>query len=125
MYGRGADPDPTANDHRGGVAFGMVSMATNFTTLPLYLSATQHIGAARPPLWVVALLLLLVTVVTLIPAWLPILLAAAPDLLGRLARRSGSTSRPHRVSAGVLVPVIACLVGGVYLVVHSLVAGSA
>lgn len=129
---RGAERSTTAASapQRSAVPFGMISMATNFTTLPLYLSATQHIGAARPPLWAIALLLVLVTAVTLLPAWLPIVLAwLAPGLLRSLTERgssgpgTSSTAGHPRWSIGSMIPIVACLLGGAYLILHSLIPG--
>ena len=104
---------------RGSVPFGVLAMATNFTTLPLYISASQHIGAARPSLLLAALLIAVVTAITLIPAWLPLALArVAPGLLTRFTR-TPSTDRPRRWTVGAIIPIAACVLGGALLLAHA------
>lgn len=88
---------------------GVTAMATNFTTLPLLLSAGQHVGAARLPLAESLPVLLLVVLLALTPAWLPLVLGAvAPRLLERRRPRRGER-RPSPV--GQWLPVLACLLG--------------
>ena len=104
---------------RGSVPFGVLAMATNFTTLPLYVSASQHVGSARPPLWEAALVIVLLTVVTLTPAWLALVLARlAPRLLARFTR-APATAPQRTWTVGALVPVVACLLGGLLLIAHA------
>lgn len=106
------EPVPT----RGQFPFGILGMATNFTTLPLYVSVAQRLGAADQPLVVRVALLAAVTGVVLTPAWLPLALL-------RLAPAAVRVS-PHRrawVAAGTrLASVVACLVGGAFLIWHAL-----
>lgn len=110
---------PGGGSGRGSLPFGVLAMATNVTTLPLYISASQHIGSARPSLGEAALLIVLVTLVTLAPAWLPLALARlAPALLTRFTR-SRAAAPTRTWSVGTVVPVAACVLGGALLVAHA------
>ena len=105
------DPVPT----RGQFPFGVLSMATNFTTLPLYVSVAERLGAAGQPIVARVALLVAVTGVVLTPAWLPLaLLRLSPDLV-RVS--------PHRrawVAAGTqIATIVACLIGGTFLLWHA------
>lgn len=118
---RAEHPAPTGGgSRRGSVPFGLLAMATNFTTLPLYISAAQHVGNARPPLWAATLLIAGITVVTVTPAWLPLALTqVAPTLLNRFTRTPPESQTPRRWTVGTLIPIAACLLGGAILLIHA------
>ncbi|HEX6888280.1 MAG TPA: GAP family protein [Candidatus Nanopelagicales bacterium] len=58
--------------------FGVVSMATNFTSLPIVLVAEKDIAASSSPWSVKALAVLVLVGLTTAPAWAPVLAAALP-----------------------------------------------
>lgn len=100
---------------------GMMTMGTNFTSIPLVLAASQHIGASGWPAWSVLLSVVVVAAITLLPAWLPILLATVvPGLLPAIHNRQ---QHQHRRSWSTkisgLLPVGTCFVGATFLVLHS------
>ncbi|MFX0537959.1 hypothetical protein ACQBAT_04295 [Ornithinimicrobium sp. Y1847] len=103
---------------RNAFSLGVVGMITNFTTLPLFLSAAQRIGGSGLPFLEVVLVLLLAVAVTLAPAWLPlVLLKVAPGLV----RRRGDAPSKSR-SIGPWLPVAACFAGGAVLAWRALAA---
>ncbi|MEB3263718.1 MAG: hypothetical protein VKJ66_05020, partial [Synechococcus sp.] len=68
-----------------GVLLGAGSMATNLTSMVLFLPALQDLARARPPLAMEALLVILVAAITLLPALAP---PALVQLGGRRGRRA-------------------------------------
>lgn len=96
-------------------AFGMLGMATNYTTLPLYVAAGQRIGVAPIGLVWRVLLLALVTVIVLAPAWLPMMAVRVSPGGGRLSPKTRS-----RIASGTrLATIIACFVGGTLLMLRA------
>ena len=121
-------PASTAkNPHQSAYGFGVVTMVTNYTSLPLVLSAAQHIGAAQPPLWEAVPLVLLVVVITALPAWLPLAMdKAAPTLLHRMQafgrkREREAATHPRRTTVhwSAWLPVGACFLGAAVLALHA------
>lgn len=100
---------------------GVVTMSTNFTSIPLILAASQHLGASSWPVWLVLPALVVSMAVTLTPAWLPLVLAVAmPHVLEKVQARQEHA--PHnglgsKISA--LLPVGTCLLGAAFLTVHA------
>lgn len=98
-------PHASARDHAdrarrvlspaGAFLSGIALMAVNFSTLPLYAMAIRDIGRSRLAGPDQLLLLAVVTVIILLPAWLPVLTAAlAPQHSARfLAGLRGGLSR--------------------------------
>lgn len=99
---------------RGLFAAGLLGMITNFTTLPLFLSVAQRIGAVSIGWPGRGLLLLVVILVVVTPTWLPIVVhAVAPARSGlspRLRRRIQQATQ--QISIG------ACFLGGVLIIWH-------
>lgn len=101
-------------DGRGLFAAGLLGMITNFTTLPLFLSVAQRLGAVSIDWALRSLLLLVVIAVVVTPAWLPLLLHAiapaksglSPQLRARIQRAT------QQISIG------ACFLGGVVIIWH-------
>jgi threonine/homoserine/homoserine lactone efflux protein len=116
---RPATPRPPRGPMSPPVAFGfgMVSMATNATTLALVLVAVKDVTASgRPDVEQAAALALLVVLGTA-PAWFPVLLAALP---GRSAQALGALSDAVSRHAKGLAVLILLVVGG-FLVVRGVV----
>lgn len=107
-----ADPgDP----HRGVFAWGAIGMATNFTTLPLYVAVAQRLGSSPLPVEVTVPCLVASTAVVLTPAWLPaLLLRLAPSRVGVKDRGRARVARWTRVAS-----IAACGVGGTFLLWHA------
>jgi hypothetical protein len=68
-----------------GLLLGLGSMATNLTSLVLFLPALQDVARARPPLGIEAVLVLLLAAITLLPAVAPPALVVLCGRRGRLA----------------------------------------
>ena len=101
-------------DGRGLFAAGLLGMITNFTTLPLFLSVAQRIGAVSID-WVARSLLLLVVIALVVtPTWLPILLhAISPAKAGLSPKLRTKIQRAtQQISIG------ACFLGGVVIIWH-------
>ncbi|MEO8749622.1 MAG: GAP family protein [Allobranchiibius sp.] len=100
---------------RGLIAWGALGMATNFTTLPLYLSICGHIGASRLNVFWQAIVLAGAVAVVLTPAWIPLLLLRIAPTHTRVSERSRA-----RVAAGTrIASIAACVIGGAVLVGHA------
>lgn len=100
---------------RGTLVWGAATMATNYTSLPLYIAVTQDIGGAAFSVWWKVPILLLVIAVIAAPAWLPAVLArTAPGFMARIQRRFASRT-PRRWPITPLLPIVACLAGGSWL----------
>lgn len=97
----------------GEFGWGVLGMATNFTSIPLVLSIGNRLGTQAWPgaARVAVLLFLLVIVVT--PAWLP--LAISRLTRRRADLRPATRRKVQRTTA--LISAVACLVGGVVLIV--------
>lgn len=88
---KAGEPAPVVaepNLPRSLVGWGAVSMITNLTTVPLYLAMAQRIGASTLPLVVRIVLLAVVTVLVLAPAWGPVLVANRVPPERRLSERT-------------------------------------
>ena len=100
---------------RGTLVWGAATMATNYTSLPLYIAVTQDIVGAPFGVWWKAPVLLFVIAVISTPAWLPSVLArTAPQRMARIQRRLASRA-PRRWPITPLLPIVACLAGGGWL----------
>ncbi len=96
--------------------FGVFSMASNFTTLPLVLVAVQDVTAADRSGGVSAVALGVLVVLASAPAWLPLLLAALPGrALAVLTALSDVVSRHGRQVASALLLLV-----GAWLVVRGI-----
>lgn len=99
------------------LGFGVFSMATNFTTLPLVLVAVKDVTAADQSGAGSAFALGLLVVLASAPAWLPLLLAAVPGRgLAVLTALSDVVSRHGRQVASALLLLV-----GAWLVVRGVV----
>ncbi|QGF23082.1 hypothetical protein [Raineyella fluvialis] len=88
---RAGGPTPVvAEPHlpRSLVGWGAVSMATNLTTVPLYLAMAQRIGASPLPVAVRIGVLVAVTGLVLLPAWGPVVAADQVPARRRLQERT-------------------------------------
>ncbi|GAE76044.1 hypothetical protein JCM18918_1799 [Cutibacterium acnes JCM 18918] len=65
---------PRSAGAHGMFTWGALGMATNFTTIPLFISSSQRIGTADLPLVVRILTLIISWWIVLIPAWLPVVI---------------------------------------------------
>ncbi|MDA8437746.1 MAG: hypothetical protein M0Z51_02650 [Propionibacterium sp.] len=95
----------------GMVGWGAIGMLTNFTTLPLFVSVSQHIGAAGIG-WTSRIVILTVAVACVAtPSWLPVVIARfAPARADVSASARASIARWTSAAS-----IIACLVGGGFL----------
>lgn len=105
---------------------GLIIMATNFTSIPLILAASQHLGASDWPVWAVIPSLAICAALTVAPAWLPLLLATAmPGVLAKVQARQQrgaqeSTQRRLGSRISALLPVGTCLLGAAILIIHAI-----
>lgn len=110
------DPAGGRGQADGLVAWGALGMATNFTSLPVYVSVSQRIGAADIH-WAARIAVLLVaSAVVLTPSWLPVVIA-------RFNPRRSEVSAATRARIAHwtgLVSIGACFLGGIVLLVTSL-----
>ncbi len=107
------EPDQTPS--RGVFAWGVVGMLTNFTTLPLYVSVAQRLGASPLPAVVNVVYLVVATVIVLAPAWIPALVFRfAPDKVGVSPRWRLRIAHGTRWAS-----VVACCVGATFLLWHA------
>jgi threonine/homoserine/homoserine lactone efflux protein len=112
-----SEPERGPMSPRVALGFGVVSMATNFTTLTIVVVAVKDVVAADKPVAesVVALAVLLVLATA--PAWLPVLLSALPGHANAaLAAISGVVSRHGRQLA-----VLVLIAVGAFLVIRGVV----
>ena len=93
---------------KGCVVNGLLGMATNVTSLPLFLSVAQRLGTSAEPLVVRVLLLLVAVVIVALPAWAPVALARA--LPSRHDLSPSTEARVQQLTGWVSVG--ACLLGG-------------
>lgn len=102
---------------RGLIAWGALGMATNFTTLPLYLSICGHIGASVLNAFWQAVVLAAAIVLVLAPAWIPLLLLQIAPGRIRVSERARA-----RVASGTrIASIAACIIGGALLVGHAVI----
>lgn len=95
------------------LGFGMVSMATNVTTLAIVLVAVKDVTATGAAVEERAPALALLVVLASIPAWLPVLLTLLPgDASGLLGRVNDLVSRHGREVAVVVMVVVGCFLVG-------------
>ncbi len=107
--------EPSLERRRGVFAWGVVGMLTNYTTLPLYVSVAQRLGASPLPAVVNVLYLLVATVIVLMPAWVPALVFKfAPDKVGVSPRMQQRIAHWTRWAS-----VVACLIGATFLLWHA------
>ncbi|TWE11558.1 hypothetical protein [Rudaeicoccus suwonensis] len=104
----------TAPAPQGLVSWGVLGMATNFTTLPLYIAVAQRLGSSTLPGWLAVVTLAVVTVLVLTPAWLP-------GLLVRVAPAATNVSPQTRAKVAAstrAASIVACLLGSIFLLWH-------
>jgi hypothetical protein len=70
---------------RGALPFGVVSMATNFTTLALVIPAAKDVAVADVGILMRALLVLILVGLASAPAWMPVAIVRAAPGMGRRA----------------------------------------
>lgn len=93
-------------------------MATNLTSLPLFMSASQRIGTAADVNLVVELVVWAGSAaIVLTPVWLPTVLEHVSQ--GR--SHVSATTRAKIASWSGLASIVACLFGGAVLIVHAVV----
>jgi threonine/homoserine/homoserine lactone efflux protein len=111
-----SSPSTSTGRQRGVFTWGMIGMATNFTTLPLYVSVTQRIGASTASGAAQLALMSTATTIVLLPAWLPVVLAhQAPAVLDVRPKARDLVARSTRAAS-----IAACGVGGAVLIWHAL-----
>ena len=105
-------PGPRSTGAHGMFTWGALGMATNFTTIPLFISSSQRIGTADLPLIVRILTFIVSWWIVLVPAWLPI-------VVDRLRPNSSGISGRTRERIGhwtSVASIIACLGSGIIIV---------
>lgn len=88
--------------------FGVVSMATNLTTLALVVPAAKEIAASAVAAWEALVAASVLVALACLPAWGPVALdAAAPQTAGRLLDRLAHLLRRHgRLLAALLIGAV-------------------
>ena len=100
----------------GDFAGGLLGMATNFTTLPIFMSIGQRIGAVSAPTLLQLLIVVVAAGLVATPAWLPMAMRRFSPGDGVL-----SAGTRDRISAATQVlSIVACLAGALYLLLHGL-----
>lgn len=100
----------------GDFAGGLLGMATNFTTLPIFMSIGQRIGAVSAPTLLQLLIVVVAAGLVASPAWLPMAMRRFSPGDGVL-----SAGTRDRISAATQVlSIVACLAGALYLLLHGL-----
>ncbi|GAB97753.1 hypothetical protein BJY21_003847 [Kineosphaera limosa] len=92
---------------------GFLGMATNFTTLPIFMSVGQRIGASGVPMIGKVLIVVLAAGVVAAPAWLPMALhrfTSGGDLSAKV--------RSRITNATSIISIAACGLGAIFLLVH-------
>ncbi|MES6213292.1 hypothetical protein U6N15_01955 [Cutibacterium acnes] len=103
---------PRSAGAHGMFTWGALGMATNFTTIPLFISSSQRIGTADLPLVVRILTLIISWWIVLIPAWLPVVIdRLRPNSSGISGRTRERISHWTSVAS-----IIACLGSGIIIV---------
>ena len=93
-------------------------MATNFTSIPLYISAAQQLSTLRAGLWLRLLLLLVASALVLTPAWLPPVLAVTAHGAGLVVGSGSRAARAHLRTAIRWISIGSCFVGGAIILLH-------
>ena len=93
-------------------------MATNFTSIPLYISASQQLSTLEAAFWVRLLLLAVASGLVLTPAWLPPVLAVAAHGTGLGVGSGSRTARQHLRTAIRWISIGSCFVGGAIILLH-------
>ena len=93
--------------------WGALGMITNLTTVSIYVAMAQRIGVSGLPLAGKVVILAIVTVLVLLPAWVPMVLASV--LPGRSAVGPAARQRISSWSRGFAL--VASLSGAIYLVI--------
>lgn len=101
-------------DGRGLFAAGLLGMITNFTTLPLFLSVAQRLGAVSIDWALRSLLLIVVIAIVVTPTWLPIVLHAVAPAKSGLSPQL----RAKIQQATQLISIGACFLGGAVIIWH-------
>lgn len=96
--------------------WGAVGMITNLTTVSLYVAMAQRIGVSALPLVWQVIILAIVTVLVLLPAWVPMILASV--LPGRSAVGPAARQRISSWTRGFAL--VASLSGAIYLSILAL-----
>ncbi|NHU85730.1 hypothetical protein GWK18_09035 [Kocuria sp. JC486] len=118
-------PQPQDAADSGATVRGVIAMATNFTSIPLVLAASQHLGASGWSVWAVVPVLAVVAALTCAPAWLPIVVARVfPGVLARVQTHQATrTAAAARLGLGSKIsgalPVATCLLGAAALIAHA------
>ena len=100
----------------GWLSLGLTGMATNFSTLPVFMSAAQRLGASDVFWLVRGLLRMVVIVIVALPAWLPLLLTRVAHGRGQLSDRLRQC-----ISEGTqIMTIVACVLGAGFLMLHGL-----
>lgn len=100
----------------GDFAGGLLGMATNFTTLPIFMSVGQRIGAVSAPMLLQLLIVVVAAGLVATPAWLPMAVRRFSPGDGVL-----SAGTRERISAATqALSIVACLAGALYLLLHGL-----
>ena len=122
-YRRPRSPKPRKSRDRGlsptqALGFGVVSMATNFTTLAVMVPIAKEIAASHLDVLARLVVLAIVVVVAALPAWLPLAMTlVAPDP----TRRGLEALGDFIDTRGRLVTVLLLAAVGLFLVVRGIV----
>ncbi|MQW74826.1 hypothetical protein GHK92_02980 [Nocardioides sp. dk4132] len=122
-YRRPRSPKPEKSRDRGlsptqALGFGVVSMATNFTTLAVMVPIAKEIAASDLEFLARLIVLAIVVVVAAVPAWLPLAMTlVAPDPTRRGLQALGDFIDTR----GRLVTVLLLAAVGLFLVVRGIV----
>ncbi|WCC80691.1 hypothetical protein O6R08_04195 [Cutibacterium equinum] len=107
---------PRSTGFHGMFTWGALGMATNFTTIPLFISSSQRIGTAALPLIVRILTFIVSWWIVLIPAWLPVVVdRVRPNSSGISGRTRERVN--HWTS---IASIITCLCSGIIIVATTL-----
>lgn len=102
--------------HHAAYAFGLFSMATNFTTLPLVVAASKNVASSGVGPAGIAVGVVVVVVGACLPAWLPLLIDRLPG-----ARRAVEDLSHFVDTHGRTLLVLALAGIGLFLIVKGIV----
>lgn len=111
---------PGAASTRGVFAAGALGMATNFTSIPLFVSAAQQLSTVQAGLWVRILLLAVASWLVLTPAWLPPVLAKTAHGTGLGIGSGSGIARSHLKAVIRWISIGSCFVGGALILLHAI-----
>ena len=101
---------PAPQDSTGGAhvaasfALGLVAMATNVTTVVLFLPAVRDVARAQLPVGGSAVVLAVLLLIVTVPAWLPVLAVTLGGAAGRrLLDRVGAFATIHHATIAAVV----------------------